>query len=88
MNESWFEMGWGGARDIELSTKIRKSNSKHGTFGRQHLLKVIRSAVEEYRATMVKRKTIYAITQLPLPLPASTGADGAGSASGKLEVME
>ena len=38
---------------------------------------------------VVKIETIYATMQPPLPPPAaSTGAEGAGSASGALEVME
>ena len=42
--------------------------------------------VGEYRATTVKRETIYATMQPPLP-PASRGVDGAGSSSGVLEAM-
>ena len=34
-----------------------------------------------------KSETIYATMQPPVPVPASTGVDGAGSASGVLEVM-
>ena len=71
-----------------LRTKINKRNLKHGTFGRQRLPKVIRLALDECRTMVVKSETIYATMQPPLPPPAaSTGADGAGSASGVLEVM-
>jgi hypothetical protein len=45
-------------------------------------------ALGEYSATTVKSETIYATMQPPLPPPAaSTGADGAGSVSGVVEVM-
>ena len=36
---------------------------------------------------VVNSETIYATMQPPVPPAASTGADGAGSASGVLEVM-
>jgi hypothetical protein len=47
----------------------------------------MRLALGEYRTTVVKRETIYATMQPPLP-SASTGTEGMGSASGELEAME
>ena len=70
-----------------LRTKISKRNLKHGTFGRSRLPNVIRLALGEYCTMVVKSETIYATMQPPVPPAASTGADGAGSASGVLEVM-
>ena len=51
------------------------------------LPKVIGLALGKYRTMVVKSETIYATMQPPVPPAASTGADGAGSASGVLEVM-
>jgi hypothetical protein len=69
-----------------LCTKISNRNSKR-VFARLRLPKVIRLALGGYRTMMLKSETIYAITQPPEPPPKSTGVDGAGSASGVLEVM-
>ena len=71
-----------------LRTKINNRNLKHGTFRRQRSPNVIRLALDECCTMVVKIETIYATMQPPLPPPAaSTGAEGAGSASGVLEVM-
>ena len=43
--------------------------------------------IGEYCMMVVNNETIYATMQPPVPPAASTGADGAGSASGVLEVM-
>ena len=72
-------MGW--VRDEWAAHKVRKG--KHGTFRPECLPKVIGLALGEHRATTVKSETIYATMQPPLP--ASTGTDGVGSASGVLE---
>ena len=70
-----------------LRKTISKMNLKHGMFGRQCSPKVIGLALGKYRTMVVKSETIYATMQPPVPPAASTGADGAGSASGVLEVM-
>ena len=80
-------MGWVARGMNGLQKMISKMNLKHGTFGRQCSPKVIVLALGKYRTMVVKSETIYATMQPPVPPAASTGADGAGSASGVLEVM-
>jgi hypothetical protein len=71
----------------KMISKMNLKGLKHGTFGRECLPKVIGLALGKYRTMVVKSETIYATMQPPVPPAASTGADGAGSASGVLEVM-
>ena len=70
-----------------LRTKISKMNLQHETFETTRLPKVIGLALGEHCTMVAKSETSYATMQPPFPPPASTGADGAGSASGLLEVM-
>jgi hypothetical protein len=86
------EVVWGGPGRVRSAWAAHKGQKrKHGTFRPERLPKLLRLVLGEYRATTVKRETIYATTQppplSPLGTPASIGVDEAGSSSGVLEVM-